>query len=324
VCCSVLQCVAVSCKSCFGVYVLMCLRRRLSYFHSYTVLPCVAVCCSVCCSQLQCMLPPVAARHSMLRQIVGLCLCVLLARQSVAVCVAMCYSVCCSALQCAVSCSVCVYVPYGVATISRLLTIIGIFCRISSLLQGSSAKETCNFKEPTNLSHRISAHHIFDIPTKTYTYTHVYLYTFDFPFCVSYSMSYLCFAWYFALKKTCSDVSFAGYSLFYRALLQKRPILYGIFCWGRRVPMYVISHLMTIRIVIWYHAILHKVYTYCHSHCMTIRIVIWYYVISHKMYTYSHRHFMTIRIVVWYHVFSHKVCTYSHMRWLRLVGSFKS
>ena len=29
---------------------------------------------------------------------------------------------------------------YGVATISRLLKIIGLFCRISSLLQGSFAK----------------------------------------------------------------------------------------------------------------------------------------------------------------------------------------
>jgi len=39
---------------------------------------------------------------------------------------------------------------YGVATISRLLKIIGLFCRISSLLQGSFEKETFNFKEPTN------------------------------------------------------------------------------------------------------------------------------------------------------------------------------
>jgi len=31
---------------------------------------------------------------------------------------------------------------YGVATISRLRKIIGLFCRISSLLQGSFAKET--------------------------------------------------------------------------------------------------------------------------------------------------------------------------------------
>ena len=44
---------------------------------------------------------------------------------------------------------------YGVATICRLLKIISLFCRISSLLQGSFAKETCNFKEPTNRSHPI-------------------------------------------------------------------------------------------------------------------------------------------------------------------------
>ena len=44
---------------------------------------------------------------------------------------------------------------YGVATISRLLKIIGLFCRISSLCNGSFAKETCNFKEPTNRSHPI-------------------------------------------------------------------------------------------------------------------------------------------------------------------------
>ena len=44
---------------------------------------------------------------------------------------------------------------YGVATVSRLLKIIGIFCRISSLLYGSFAKETHDFKEPTNRSHPI-------------------------------------------------------------------------------------------------------------------------------------------------------------------------
>jgi len=35
---------------------------------------------------------------------------------------------------------------HGVATISRLLKITGLFCRISSLLEGSFAKETYNFK----------------------------------------------------------------------------------------------------------------------------------------------------------------------------------
>ena len=43
------------------------------------------------------------------------------------------------------------------ATISRLLKIAGLFCRTSSLLQGSVAKETYNFKEPTNRSHPISS-----------------------------------------------------------------------------------------------------------------------------------------------------------------------
>ena len=41
------------------------------------------------------------------------------------------------------------------------LKIIGLFCRISPLLQGSFAKETYNFKEPTNRSHPIARETIF-------------------------------------------------------------------------------------------------------------------------------------------------------------------
>jgi len=48
-------------------------------------------------------------------------------------------------------------IRYGVASISRLLKIIGLVCRISSLLYGSFAKETYNFKEPTTCSHPIMA-----------------------------------------------------------------------------------------------------------------------------------------------------------------------
>jgi len=44
---------------------------------------------------------------------------------------------------------------YGVAMSSRLLKIISLFCRISSLLYGPFAKEPYNFKEPTNRSHPI-------------------------------------------------------------------------------------------------------------------------------------------------------------------------
>jgi len=45
---------------------------------------------------------------------------------------------------------------YGVAMVRRLLQNIGLFCRISSLLYGSFAKESYNFKGPTNHSHSIA------------------------------------------------------------------------------------------------------------------------------------------------------------------------
>ena len=44
---------------------------------------------------------------------------------------------------------------YGVAMISRLLEILGLFCRISSLLKGSFAKKAYDFKAPTHRSHPI-------------------------------------------------------------------------------------------------------------------------------------------------------------------------
>ena len=49
---------------------------------------------------------------------------------------------------------------YGVAMISRLLQIRCLFCRVQSLLQGSVAKETYDFKEPTNRSHPIPPHQL--------------------------------------------------------------------------------------------------------------------------------------------------------------------
>jgi len=44
---------------------------------------------------------------------------------------------------------------YGVATDSRIDKIIGFFCRIISLLQGSFTLETYHFIDPTNQSHPI-------------------------------------------------------------------------------------------------------------------------------------------------------------------------
>jgi hypothetical protein len=45
---------------------------------------------------------------------------------------------------------------YGVATISRLLQIIGLFCKRALYKRLYSAKETYNLKEPTDRSHPIS------------------------------------------------------------------------------------------------------------------------------------------------------------------------
>ena len=46
---------------------------------------------------------------------------------------------------------------YGGATISRLLQIIGLLCKRALLTRLYSAKETHNFKEPTNRSHPIDS-----------------------------------------------------------------------------------------------------------------------------------------------------------------------
>ena len=47
----------------------------------------------------------------------------------------------------------------GVASISRLLKIIGLFCKRALQKRLYSAKETYDFKEPTNRSHPI--HHTY-------------------------------------------------------------------------------------------------------------------------------------------------------------------
>jgi len=75
---------------------------------------------------------------------------------------------------------------YGVASISRLLKITGLFCKRALFRRRYSAKETCHFKQPTNRSHPIHKntdtilrepimrHHRH---THTYTHTHTHTYT---------------------------------------------------------------------------------------------------------------------------------------------------
>jgi len=50
------------------------------------------------------------------------------------------------------------YAPYGVASISRLLKIISLFCKRALQKRRYSAKETYIFKEPTNRSHPIESY----------------------------------------------------------------------------------------------------------------------------------------------------------------------
>ena len=49
---------------------------------------------------------------------------------------------------------------YGVATVSRLLQIIGLCCKRALLKRWYSAKETYDFKEPTNRSHPIAEYYV--------------------------------------------------------------------------------------------------------------------------------------------------------------------
>jgi len=61
---------------------------------------------------------------------------------------------------------------YAVATVSRINTIIGLFCRQWSCLQGSFAKETYCLIDPTNRSHPIWS--CIHLPS-TYTNTKVHV-----------------------------------------------------------------------------------------------------------------------------------------------------
>jgi len=78
-----------------------------------------------------------------------------------------------------VSCYIhnCVYVSYGVATVSRIDKITGLFCRISSILYVSFAKETYNLIDPTNQSHPIVCIRIICKYLFMYVYICTYIFT---------------------------------------------------------------------------------------------------------------------------------------------------
>jgi len=65
-----------------------------------------------------------------------------------------------------------------VATISRLLTIIGLFCKRTLLKRLSYAKETYDFEEPTNRSHPIASAVYTHMSLHVYMYIHIHIYTY--------------------------------------------------------------------------------------------------------------------------------------------------
>ena len=85
---------------------------------------------------------------------------------------------------------------YGVATISRLLKIIGLFCKRARLKRPYSAKETYNFREPTNRSHPICMHvciyiSIF-IYVSMYLFVHMYVCIYLSMYVCMYVCMYIC------------------------------------------------------------------------------------------------------------------------------------
>jgi len=84
------------------------------------------------------------------------------------------------------------YLYYGVATTSRLLIMIGLFCKRALSKTRYSAKETYNVKEPTNRSH----------PTCMYLHTYlcITIYSSYMPYmlCITIYNSYISYyiTWY--------------------------------------------------------------------------------------------------------------------------------
>ena len=92
------------------------------------------------------------------------------------------------------------YNPYVVASINRLLKILGFFCKRALWKSRYSAKETKNFKEPTSRSHPISicvyvcmkesisirTNHIY-----IYLYIYIYISIYLYMYIYAYSHRYL-------------------------------------------------------------------------------------------------------------------------------------
>jgi len=147
---------------------------------------------------------------------------------------------------------------YGVASNSRLLTIIGLFCKRTLQKRRYSAKKIYNFKESTNRSHLICAY-------TAWRDMHVY----------------------------------AEYRLFYRALLQKRPMIV-------RSRLFEATPYSYTYIYIWiYKRRAHICLKYVHVSHAHINETYVHVRRAHICLTYVHVHICLIYV--------HETCTYIHV-----------
>jgi len=110
---------------------------------------------------------------------------------------------------------------YRVTTISRLLKMVGLFCKRALQKRLYSAQETYNSKEPTNRSHLISV--CIALEWQRYLLNNLIRWFF---YQIYMRVSSCIAVWWQKLVGSLNlSVSFAKYSLFNRALLQKRPII---------------------------------------------------------------------------------------------------
>jgi len=146
------------------VYVCVCVCVYVCVCVCMCVCVCVCVCALICLCMSECMCvcslkkwitrtiinhkSPRFTDHSYVYMCAFMCVCV---------CLSVWKWTCVHVCACACACMLKINrTYYGVATISRLLKTIGLFCKRDLLNKRSSAKETYNLTEPTNQSHPIS------------------------------------------------------------------------------------------------------------------------------------------------------------------------
>jgi len=151
----------------------------------------------------------------------------------------------------------CHKVLYGVAKISRLLTIIGLFCKRALWKRLYSAKETLNFREPTNRSHPIGVHRAYQ--TNEWVMSHmtwVMSGCIVVPVCMSVYMNE---SWHKAISHTCMLCSLISILAYMHAY---------IYAWCTMLSTYLFDEDSCLtKILVWSRCLFHE------DACCSIKIV---------------------------------------------------